>query len=693
MAIFVIYSKKLIRSFKMHIVGGRDDQIWGMPRQTVHDGLASRSISPKNPTTQHGPGHMKPMTPSQADLPVSQYKSKIIDSYKKYDTLIIVGETGSGKSTQVPKFIHEHVAREEGRPELSVAVTQPRRVAAIALAKRVSEEMGETVGRKVGYSVRFDEVVSEATRIKYLTDGMLLRETMSDKRLLKYSTIVLDEAHERTLRTDVLFGILKRVQDMRKDTKNPLKIVIMSATLNPEKFLNFFSRPFVLNIPGRVFPVKICYTTQPQQDYLDAAIVTIFQLHQDASKRGDILVFLTGQEEIDTVAKLLEEYGPSCPPPAPKMIIVPIYAALSSSQQMSVFRATPQGCRKIVLATNIAETSITIPGIRFVIDPGFVKMRSFNPRVGIETLSVVPISKASARQRAGRAGREAAGECYRLFVEDALKSIEEETTPEIFRTNLANVVLTMKACGIENVIKFDYLEAPPADSLTKGLEELLALGALGDDGSISLLGKTMAECPLTPQLSRVLLEAGKLRCTEEALSIISMLSVDNIFTTSIENREQSTTAKRNMSHSSGDHITLLTIFRSFQSAKQSSSRWCQDNCIDEKGMSQVLEVRKQLVGFCEKWKIKLETCGADYSAILQCLCAGFHMQIATLQSDRSYRTLLGRQQVHIHPSSVLHMKKPECILFHEVTLTSKCYLRTVSSVQPDWVLNYIKKNK
>lgn len=616
---------------------------------------------------------------NEEQLPIVQHRAKIMEAFKAYDTLIIIGETGSGKTTQVPKFIHQD------HPNAQIAVTQPRRVAAIALAKRVAEEMGVAVGGLVGYSVRFEEASSSRTSIKYLTDGMLLRETLSDRLLSRYSVIVLDEAHERTLRTDILFGLLKRLQRMR----SALKIVIMSATLNPEQFCRFFSRPHVLNIPGRQYPVRLHYSVTGQQDYLDAAIVTIFQLHRDPKRHGDFLVFLTGQEEIDTVCRVLEEHGPACTPPAPKMIVCSIYAALSASQQMAVFRKTPVGCRKIVLATNIAETSITIPGIRIVIDPGFAKIRGWNGRVGMETLSVEPISKASARQRAGRAGRQGPGECFRLYPEDSFRQLVDESLPEIQRTDLANVILTMKASGVDDVVAFDYLEAPPLDSLVRGLEELLALQALDASGRLSEMGRLMAECPLAPSLSRVLVESASLGCTVQVLSIIAMLSIDNLFAASPDERDLSMAAKRAFMHSSGDHVSLLNIFDAYCSASD-PEKWCRDNHVDSKSMRTVLEIRKQLAGFCEKARIPLASC-VQQDDLLKCFCAGFHTQVALLQADRTFRTLLGRHQVFIHPSSVLHTKRPDCILFHELTFTSKCYLRNVSIVDPKCVSEYINK--
>ena len=338
----------------------------------------------------------------------------------------MVGETGSGKTTQIPQLLHKELKSTKNQ---RIVITQPRRVAAISIAKRVAQEMGVQVGGLVGYQIRFDDVSSfNETKIKFVTDGILLRELLNDPMLSKYSVIILDEAHERTLRTDVLFGAIKGILKRRND----LKLVVMSATLNAKAFSDYFDNAPIITIPGRQHPVTIYYAPEKLGDYMDAVLTTIFQIHKQ-SKDGDILAFLTGQEEIENMEKLIIEQAKTLPPTESKLIVCPLFSSLPTSQQSFVFDKTPPGCRKVVLSTNIAETSITISGIRHVIDTGLVKMRGYNSLTGIETLHVSPISKASANQRAGRAGREAPGFCYRLYPESSFKVLEAESTPEIRR--------------------------------------------------------------------------------------------------------------------------------------------------------------------------------------------------------------------------------------------------------------------
>lgn len=590
---------------------------------------------------------------------------------------------------EIPQFIYEHERGKSGKGKpFRLCVTQPRRVAAMSLAKRVSQEMNVPLGGLVGYSVRFDEKSSRDTKIKYLTDGMLLRELLSDPSLSRYGTIILDEAHERTLRTDILFGMLKRIQANRHDN---LKLVIMSATLDPKKFENFFRNVGVYRVPGRMYPVRLLYTAEPVQDYVDSAILTIFQIHLECGE-GDILVFLTGQEEIEAVQRTLEEYGPQCPVGSGRLVVCPIFASLPSHQQMAVFEKTPAGCRKVILATNIAETSITISGIKYVIDPGFVKMRQYNSRTGMEALTVEAVSRSSARQRTGRAGREAPGTCFRLYPEESFLRLDAETVPEILRANLSNVILTMKAAGVDNVMAFDYIDPPALDSLQRGLEELLALGALDPaGGALTSQGRLMAECPLIPQLSRVLLEAGRRGCLEEALSIVSMLSAaDNIFYAGGEDREASSAAKRTFLHPSGDHLTLLNVYNAF-CANCNDTKWCPANSIDPRSMKHVTDVRAQLVEFCRKANLKISSCGSNFDSVLQAFVAAYFLQAAIRLPDGTFKTVASKQLVHIHPSSIIFNTRPDCIIFHEIVLTSKCYLRNVSAINSAWLLERGKK--
>jgi HrpA-like RNA helicase len=315
--------------------------------------------------------------------------------------------------------------------------------------------MGCELGSKVGYTIRFDNKSSPETKIKFETDGMLLRELLSDSKLSKYGVIILDEAHERTLRTDILFGAIKGILEKRKD----LKVIIMSATLNAESFSKYFFDCPVINIPGRQHSVSVFYAPSMLSDYLDAALVTIFQIHKKEPK-GDILIFLTGQEEIENLGKLIEEQAKGLEKGEFSLLVCPIFAALPTSQQRKVFEPTPEGMRKIVLSTNIAETSITISGIRYVIDTGMVKVRGFNAKSGIETLCISAVSKASANQRSGRAGREAEGFCYRLYTETSFNNLEKETEPEITRCNLSNVILLLKSAGIDDIVGFDFMDKP-----------------------------------------------------------------------------------------------------------------------------------------------------------------------------------------------------------------------------------------
>ncbi|KAK4999123.1 Cyclin-dependent kinase catalytic subunit, partial [Cryomyces antarcticus] len=341
----------------------------------------------------------------------------------------------------------------------------------MSVATRVAEEMGVKLGNEVGYAIRFEDNTTDKTVLKYMTDGMLLREFLTEPDLAGYSALMIDEAHERTLHTDILFGLVKDIARARPD----LKLLISSATMDAQKFSRYFDDAPIFNIPGRRYPVEMHYTPQPEANYLSAAVVTIFQIHM-SQPRGDILVFLTGQDEIEKVEQDLQETARKLGNKAPELIIAPIYANLPTDLQAKIFEPTPPNARKVVLATNIAETSLTIDGIVYVIDPGFVKENVYNPKTGMESLVVTPCSRASANQRAGRAGRVGPGKCFRLYTKWAfMNELEENTTPEIQRTNLNSVVLLLKSLNINDLIDFDFMDAPPPDTLIKALEQLFAL--------------------------------------------------------------------------------------------------------------------------------------------------------------------------------------------------------------------------
>lgn len=457
-------------------------------------------------------------------LPVFEYRADFMRLLAEHQRIVLVGETGSGKTTQIPQWCVEY-AQTLGKK--GVACTQPRRVAAMSVAQRVSEEMDVGLGQEVGYSIRFEDCSSQKTVLKYMTDGMLLREAMSDPMLEAYQVILLDEAHERTLATDLLMGVLKEVIRQRSD----LKLVVMSATLDAGKFQQYFDNAPLMNVPGRTHPVEIFYTPEPERDYLEAAIRTVIQIHMCEDIEGDILLFLTGQEEIEEACKRVKREMDNLGPDAGELKCIPLYSTLPPNLQQKIFEPAPpkksNGAigRKVVVSTNIAETSLTIDGVVFVIDPGFAKQKVYNPRIRVESLLVSPISKASAQQRAGRAGRTRPGKCFRLYTEKAYKNeMQDNTYPEILRSNLGTVVLQLKKLGIDDLVHFDFMDPPAPETLMRALELLNYLAALDDDGNLTDLGAVMAEFPLDPQLAKMLIASCQHNCSNEILSITAMLS-------------------------------------------------------------------------------------------------------------------------------------------------------------------------
>ncbi|KAM6910016.1 pre-mRNA-splicing factor ATP-dependent RNA helicase DHX16 [Xenentodon cancila] len=611
-------------------------------------------------------------------LPIFPYRDDLLTAIRDHQVLVIEGETGSGKTTQIPQYLLENGYTQGG---MKIGCTQPRRVAAMSVAARVAEEMSVKLGNEVGYSIRFEDCTSERTVLKYMTDGMLLREFLTEPDLASYSVIIIDEAHERTLHTDILFGLIKDIARFRSD----LKVLVASATLDTERFSCFFDDAPVFRIPGRRFPVDIFYTKAPEADYLDACVVSVLQIHV-TQPPGDILVFLTGQEEIEACCEMLQERCRRLGSKIAELLVLPIYANLPSDMQAKIFTPTPPGARKVVVATNIAETSLTIDGIIYVIDPGFCKQKSYNARTGMESLIVTPCSRASANQRAGRAGRVAAGKCFRLYTAWAFKhEMEETTVPEIQRTNLGNVVLLLKSLGINDLIHFDFMDPPPHETLVLALEQLYALGALNHLGELTKLGRRMAELPVDPMLSKMILASEQYKCSEEVLTIAAMLSVNNsIFYRPKDKVVHADNARMNFVVPGGDHLVLLNVYTQWVESGF-STQWCYENFIQFRSMRRARDVRDQLEGLMDRIEVEVVSCTEDSVPIRKAVTAGYFYHTARL-SKGGYKTVKHQQTVYVHPNSSLFEEQPRWLIYHELVFTTKEFMRQVIEIESGWLL-------
>lgn len=615
-------------------------------------------------------------------LPIYRLKSELCTAIAQNQVLIVVGETGSGKSTQMTQYMAEMGYSKRGM----IGCTQPRRIAAMSVAKRVAEEFGCQLGQEVGYTIRFEDCTSPSTQIKYMTDGMLMREYLADNNLSKYIALMLDEAHERTIHTDVLFGLLKALLKTRED----LKLIVTSATLDAGKFSRYFNDCPIFTIPGRMFPVTTLYAKEPEPDYMEAALITVMQIHL-SEPAGDILVFLTGQEEIDTCAEVLFERMKALGELAPELIILPVYGALPSEMQSRIFEPAPPGSRKCILATNIAEASLTVDGIYYVVDPGFCKQKVFNAKLGMDSLMVTPISAASARQRSGRAGRTGPGKCFRLYTEAAFATeMAPSSIPEIQRTNLGNVVLQLKAMGINDLLGFDFMDPPPVQTLVGAMEALYTQGALDDEGLLTRLGRKMAEFPLEPSLSKMLIVSAELGCSDEILTIVAMLSVENPFYRPKEKAAQADMKKAKFHQAEGDHLTLLAVYQAWAASKFSNP-WCFENFIQSRSIRRAQDVRKQLVTIMDRYKMDIVSAGKNQKKVQKCVVAGFFTNAAKKDPQEGYKTMVEGQPVYIHPSSALFNKNPEWVIYHELVLTTKEYMRNVLTIEPKWLIELAPK--
>ncbi|EWZ36789.1 Pre-mRNA-splicing factor ATP-dependent RNA helicase-like protein cdc28 [Fusarium oxysporum] len=620
---------------------------------------------------------------TRKSLPIYQYRDEFLAALEQYQVLVIVGETGSGKTTQLPQYLHEAGYTKNG---MKVGCTQPRRVAAMSVAARVADEVGVKVGNEVGYTIRFEDCTSDKTILKYMTDGMLLREFMTDPGLSGYSALMIDEAHERTVHTDILLSLIKDLSRSRPD----LKLLISSATMNAERFAQYFDDAPIFNIPGRRYPVDIYYTPAPEANYLAAAITTTFQIHT-SQPQGDILIFLTGQDEIEAAELEISQTAKKLGNRIKELVICPIYANLPSELQSKIFEPTPDGARKVVLATNIAETSLTIDGIVYVIDPGYVKENVYNPATGMSNLVVVPCSRASANQRSGRAGRVGPGKCFRLYTKFAyMNEMDESTTPEIQRTNLNGVVLQLKSLGINELLDFEFMDPPPTEALIGALNQLFALQALNHRGELTKIGRQMAEFPTDPMLAKAVLAADKEGCVEEVLSIVSMLGeASALFFRPKDKKIHADSARNRFTiKDGGDHITLLNIWNQWVDS-DFSPIWAKENFLQQRSLTRARDVRDQLEKLCERVEVAPSTCGAtNLRPIKRAITSGFFPNAARLQkSGDGYRTVKNNTSVWIHPSSVLMSVDPpeKMVVYFELVQTTKEYMRSVMPIEPRWL--------
>ncbi|SCV03685.1 LAMI_0H10132g1_1 [Lachancea mirantina] len=647
----------------------------------------SANSAPREP-----PPSFEQIQESRRGLPAYQVKSELLQIVRDNQVIVIIGETGSGKTTQVPQFLFENGFCKDGK---MIGCTQPRRVAAMSVATRVAQEMNVELGEKVGYSIRFEDRTSRGTRVKFMTDGLLLRETLVDPLLDKYSCIIMDEAHERTLSTDILFGIFKDLLSRRRD----LKLIITSATMDANRFSNFFGAAPQFTIPGRTFPVEVVYSRSPVSDYVESAITQASKIHLATPiTSGDVLIFMTGKEDIEATCSglrsrlsevQLRRTKENMNDHAESIEILPIYSALPADIQGKIFHKT-LGKRKVVVATNIAETSLTVDGIRYVIDCGYSKLKVYSPQIGLDSLRMAPISLASANQRSGRAGRTGPGIAYRLYTEDtAYDDMYTQAIPEIQRTNLSNTLLLLKSLGVRDPLKFPFIDPPNEVTALFSLFELWAMGALDNLGNLTQLGTEMANFPLQPALSKMLLIASQNKCSEEVLTIVSMLSVPQVFHRPKAREEESDQARSRFFVPESDHLTLLNVYSQWK-ANQYSAKWCKRHFLQFKSLQRARDIRMQLCRSMERQGLYVESSGTDWSIVRKCICSAYAQQAAKIAGLSKYVHLKNGLELRLHPTSALHGAGdlPPYIVYHELLLTTKEYVNIVTAVDPLWLMEY-----
>lgn len=606
-------------------------------------------------------------------LPIAARHDDIAAAMRDHQVVVVAGETGSGKTTQLPKIAYELGRR-------SIAHTQPRRIAARSVAKRIADECEVELGAEVGYAVRFDDQTSESTSIRLVTDGLLLAELQRDRRLSRYDTIIIDEAHERSLSIDFLLGYLKQLLPRRPD----LKVIITSATIDVERFGEMFDAP-IIEVSGRTFPVEVRYRPLAETG-ADSELEALAQAVSELPVEGDILVFMSGEREIRDAAEFLagRKY--------PRTEILPLYGRLAAADQQKIFSSHPG--RRIVLATNVAETSLTVPGIRYVIDPGFARISRFSQRLKVQRLPIEPISQASASQRAGRCGRVADGICIRLYSQEDHDSRPEFTDPEIQRTNLASVLLQMASLDLGNIKDFPFLDPPDSRAVSDGVNLLYELGALAPQPSgeqrLTKIGRRMSTLPTDPRLARMLLAADQHGCLADVLVIVSAMSIQDPRERPLEHQQAADEKHRRFREPDSDflsYLTLWTYIREMRDELSSSAfrRLCRDEYLHWLRIREWQDVHSQLRRTAKELGLKSGPLGADPDRIHQAMLSGLLSHIGL--KDAEGREYLGARQAKfmIFPGSGLAKKTPRMVMVGELVETSRLWGRTAAKIQPEWV--------
>ena len=615
-------------------------------------------------------------------LPVSQRKAEIEKLLSEHQVIVVAGETGSGKTTQLPKMCLELGLGNLG----TIGHTQPRRIAARSVAARIAEELQTELGDLVGYKVRFNDQISDNTQIKLMTDGILLAEIQTDRFLNQYSCLIIDEAHERSLNNDFILGYLKQLLPRRPD----LKVIITSATIDVERFSKHFNNAPIIEVSGRTYPVEVRYrpvAEEDDQDQLQGILNAVDELQ--AEGRGDILIFMNGEREIRDTAEALQKQN------LKHTEILPLFARLSAQEQNKIFH--PSGLSRIVLATNVAETSLTVPGIKYVIDPGTARISRYSYRTKVQRLPIEPISQASANQRKGRCGRVSEGICIRLYSEDDFNNRPEFTDPEILRTNLASVILQMTALGLNDIEAFPFVDAPDKRHIQDGVKLLEELGAFetvqtqsGEKRRLTAIGRQLSQLPVDPRLAKMLLSAVNLGCVYEVMIIVSALSIQDPRERPTEKQQASDEKHRRFADKKSDFLAFLNLWHYVQEqqkelTKNQFRRQCQKDFLNYLRIREWQDIYQQIRLAVREMGLPINSEKAEYQQIHTALLSGLLSHIGLKEAEK--QQYLGARNAHfaIFPNSVLFKKQPKWVMAAELVETSKLWGRMVAEIEPEWI--------